>query len=130
MGGGNALTTPVRARLVPELKRVPGFHAALAWQDQEAIGLINCFVGFSTFAARPLLNIHDIVVHRDRRGQGVGRALLAWAEDLARSLDCCKMTLEVLSNNQSARVAYRKAGFVPYELDPAAGHALLLQKKL
>jgi hypothetical protein len=26
--------------------------------------------------------------------------------------------------------SYQRAGFVPYELDPAAGHALLLQKYL
>jgi GNAT superfamily N-acetyltransferase len=130
MGGAGGLAAPVRERLITELRKVPGFHAALAWQDREAVGLINCFTGFSTFAARPLLNIHDVVVRSDRRGQGIGRALLAWAEDLARALDCCKLTLEVLSNNARALAAYRVAGYVPYELDPAAGQALLLQKVL
>ena len=45
----------------------------------EAVGLIDCFAGFSTFAAKPLLNVHDIVVHASRRGQGIAQALLAWA---------------------------------------------------
>lgn len=130
MGGGHALAPAARARLIAELRRVPGYHGALAWHEGEAVGLINCFTGFSTFAARPLLNIHDIVVRSDRRGRGIGRALLEWAQDTARALDCCKLTLEVLSNNHPALRAYRAAGFVPYELDPAAGQAILMQKPL
>jgi GNAT superfamily N-acetyltransferase len=109
---------------------VPGFHGALAWLDGRAVGLIDCFAGFSTFAARPLLNIHDIVVHADVRGRGIGQALLSWAEERARQLGCCKLTLEVLSNNMRAMASYEQAGFAPYVLDPAAGHALLMQKYL
>lgn len=130
MGGGNGLQPAVRARLAPALRDQNGFHGALAWQGDAAVGLINCFAGFSTFAARPLLNVHDIVVRKDVRGCGIGQALLGWAEARARELGCCKLTLEVLSKNEQAMASYRRAGFVPYELDPAAGQALLLQKKL
>jgi GNAT superfamily N-acetyltransferase len=77
-----------------------------------------------------LLNVHDIVVLKDLRGQGIGQALLAWAEQRARELGCCKLTLEVLSNNTQAMASYQQAGFVPYVLDPAAGNALLMQKYL
>ncbi len=130
MGGGAGLSDYVRANLVRELRDLPTFHGALAWRDDEAVGLINCFAGFSTFAAKPLLNIHDIVVRDDSRGQGVGQALLHWAEQRAGDLGCCKLTLEVLSNNTRALAAYQCAGFAPYVLDPAAGHALFLQKTL
>lgn len=130
MGGGNGLSPYARENLVAELRHLPNFHGALARLDGRAVGLINCFAGFSTFAARPLLNIHDIVVHGDRRGTGVGQALLAWAEGRARELGCCKLTLEVLANNGQARKAYERAGFAPYVLDPAAGQALFLQKLL
>ncbi|MBI3759083.1 MAG: GNAT family N-acetyltransferase, partial [Deltaproteobacteria bacterium] len=41
-----------------------------------------------------------------------------------------KLTLEVLSNNTRAMASYQQAGFAPYVLDPAAGHALLMQKYL
>jgi ribosomal protein S18 acetylase RimI-like enzyme len=70
------------------------------------------------------------VVHASLRGQGIGQALLGWAEARARQLGCCKLTLEVLSNNTRAMASYQQAGFAPYVLDPAAGHALLLQKYL
>ena len=130
MGGGSGLSDYAKANLVRELQGQPGFHGALAFNGDQAVGLINCFAGFSTFAAKPLLNIHDIVVHAGARGQGIGRTLLGWAEQRARALGCCKLTLEVLSNNTRALAAYERAGFAPYVLDPAAGHALFLQKYL
>ena len=130
MGGGNPLLPTVKEALIPGLKAFPGFHGALAWQGDVAVGLINCFTGFSTFAARPLLNIHDIVVHAEHRGTGVGQGLLQWAETCAQALGACKLTLEVLSNNTKALLAYERAGFVPYVLDPAAGQALFLHKYL
>ena len=130
MGGGAGLSDYARRHLVDELKSLPTFHGALAYASDEPVGLINCFAGFSTFAAKPLLNIHDIVVHAGARGQGIARALLGWAEQRARVLGCCKLTLEVLSNNTRALAAYERAGFAPYVLDPAAGHALFLQKTL
>ena len=130
MGGGAGLSDYAKNHLVDELKSLPTFHGALAWAGDEPVGLINCFAGFSTFAAKPLLNIHDIVVHAGARGQGIARALLGWAEQRARVLGCCKLTLEVLSNNTRALAAYERAGFAPYVLDPAAGHALFLQKTL
>lgn len=130
MGGGNGLSDDTRANLTGALRDLPTFHGALAFVGDEAVGLINCFVGFSTFAARPLLNIHDIVTRVDRRRQGIGQALLGWAEERAGQLGCCKLTLEVLSGNVRAMASYARAGFEPYVLDPAAGKALLLQKYL
>lgn len=130
MGGGKGLKADVKNCLVAELQKVPHFHGALAWLGTVPVGLINCFVGFSTFAARPLLNVHDIVVRDEHRGAGIGQALLAWAEVTALGLSCCKLTLEVLSNNDRALSAYERAGFTPYVLDPAAGQAIFLQKSL
>jgi GNAT superfamily N-acetyltransferase len=130
MGGGDGLSEYAKLNLVDTIREVPGFHGALAWLDGEPVGLIDCFAGFSTFAARPLLNVHDIVVRAELRRRGIGQALLAWAEQRARQLGCCKLTLEVLSNNTLAMASYAQAGFAPYVLDPAAGQALLMQKHL
>lgn len=130
MGGGEGLAEAVMDELPARLADHPGFVSFLAFAADEAVGLINCFEGFSTFKARPLLNIHDIAVHAGHRGRGVGAALLAAAEGAARARGCCKLTLEVLSNNRPALAAYARAGFAPYQLDPAAGQALFLQKWL
>lgn len=130
MGGGTPLSARTRDELIPRLREQPGYVAFLAYSGERAVGLINCFQGFSTFAARPLLNIHDVAVHAEYRGNGVGRALLAAAETAARTRGCCKITLEVLSNNTPAIAAYDRAGFEPYVLDPAAGQAIFMHKKL
>ncbi|AUN96507.1 GNAT family N-acetyltransferase [Pseudazoarcus pumilus] len=130
MGGGKALPDEVRTTLPQRLAGRAGFVSFLAFVDDEAVGLINCFEGFSTFAAQPLLNVHDIAVLPAHRRRGIARALLAAAEEAARERGCCKLTLEVLSNNHAAMAAYAQQGFAPYELDPAAGRAVFLQKRL
>lgn len=131
MGGGTGLSDYAKSHLVAQLARHPGFVGFIAWDDGgRAVGLINCFEGFSTFAAKPLLNIHDIVVLGGQRGQGIGQALLQAAEAAAQARGCCKLTLEVLSNNHRAVASYARFGFRPYALDPAAGQALFLEKKL
>ena len=130
MGGAEPLSDGVRASLVDGLSRVPGAVALLAYLDGQAVGVTTAFAGFSTFAAKPLLNIHDIAVLPEFRGQGVAQALMAGLEQIARERGCCKMTLEVLSNNHRAQQAYRRFGFAGYALDPEAGEALFWQKKL
>ena len=53
-----------------------------------------------------------MAVARDRRGQGVGSALLAAAVDEARRRDLHKLTLAVFPHNAAAIALYRKFGFV------------------
>ncbi len=86
--------------------------------------------GFSTFACRPLLNLHDLGVAEKFQGRGVGKALLSALEERARDLGCCKITLEVLEGNAVAQGLYRKLGFEGYALDETTGRAMFWQKKL
>ena len=130
MGGGEALKPENTARLCTDLARIEGAASFIAWLDGQAVGLINCFEGYSTFKAKPLLNVHDIAVLPGHRGQGVGQALLKAAQDHAHSRGCCKLTLEVLSGNAQAMASYKRFGFAQYELDPAAGQAQFMQKWL
>jgi GNAT superfamily N-acetyltransferase len=127
-GNGHGLADEVKRELVPGLLAHPGTHVFFAYRAGRVVGIAVCFRGFSTFAARPLLNVHDIAVIPEHRGAGIGRALMARVEACARSLGCCKVTLEVLENNTRARALYTSLGFAPYELD--AGRALFWQKKL
>ena len=130
MGGGEPLSDDVRERLVPALAQVPGAFVLLARLEGELVGIANCFTGFSTFAARPLVNIHDMAVAPAHRGKGIARALFAAIEGEARARGACKITLEVLSGNQRAKELYASLGYGDYQLDPEAGHALFWQKRL
>lgn len=130
MGGRQALSAYCKANLIAELKKRDSVQVVLAFVDQQPAGLAICIEGFSTFACQPLLNIHDFAVTGAFRGQGIARKLLDHIEQLARQRGCCKITLEVLSGNQAARALYTDVGFGSYELDPALGGAIMLQKKL
>lgn len=109
-GGGAPLPRDARERLGAGLAAHPTARAWLAF-DGEAVGVCVGFLGFSTFHARPLLNIHDLAVLATHRGRGIGRALLAAAEDAARAAGCCKLTLEVQEDNLPARQLYQRFGF-------------------
>jgi ribosomal protein S18 acetylase RimI-like enzyme len=130
MGGGEALNPENAARLCSDMARIAGAASFIAWLEAKPIGLINCFEGYSTFKAQPLLNVHDIAVLPGQRGQGVGQALLQAAQEYARARGCCKLTLEVLSGNAQAMASYKRFGFTQYELAAAAGQAQFMQKWL
>lgn len=130
MGGGHPLAEYVRQELIPQLQQRSDYVGVIAFRDDKPAGLVNAFEGFSTFQARPLMNIHDVVVAQEFRGSGLSQRLMSELERIAKERGCCKLTLEVLSNNTVAQNAYRKFGFAAYELDPEAGQALFWQKKL
>jgi len=130
MGNGRDLPAEIQQRLVPGLRAHPTTLIFLAYRDDEAVGIVTGFVGFSTFAARPLINIHDLHVAREHRGHGVGRSLLQAVETEARLLGCCKLTLEVQEHNEAALALYRRYGFVGGQYEPGAGVVLFREKKL
>ena len=130
MGGAESLSLDTRQQLAIELAKRPHAFSVLAFIAGEPVGLVNCFEGFSTFACRPLVNIHDVVVIASARGQGISQKMLTKVEEIARQRGCCKMTLEVLEGNEVALGAYRKLGFSDYQLDPKMGRALFWQKSL
>ena len=95
-GGGEALTTFAKENLVKELAARPQAFSVLAYAGEQPVGLINCIEGFSTFACRPLVNVHDVTVMASHRGQRVAEKMLVLVEQIARERGACKLTLEVL----------------------------------
>ena len=130
MGGGEPLPEATRQTLVSALQKRPEARILLAFEEGRPVGLLNGFEGFSTFKAKPLFYVHDLVTHENVRGKGVGRALLQAAEAWALQTNCCKLTLEVLSGNHPAKTLYEKEGYMPYQLDPQTGLAEFWEKPL
>lgn len=130
MGGNQPLSGYARANLVAELARRPTAGALIALQDGMPAGLAIYFEGFSTFACKPLLNLHDLMVSERFRGRGIAQRLLAALDDAAARRGCCKITLEVLQGNEPAKALYRKIGYQGYELAGDTGQAMFWQKKL
>ena len=120
----------VQKNLIPELANLPNAFSILCYVDGVAAGLANCFFGFSTFKCQPLVNIHDVVVVKQFRGQGLSQRLLDEVQRVAMKRNCCKLTLEVLEGNETAKKAYSNFGFQAYQLGAENGNALFWQKAL
>jgi ribosomal-protein-alanine N-acetyltransferase len=65
---------------------------------------------------RPLGHVKDIAVHPDRRGEGIGRALLERA--LSTLSEARSIKLEVRESNRVAIDLYRDYGFEPLRRRP------------
>ena len=132
MGGGQPIDSGILGTLLPELAKRPFAFSVLAFVDGQPAGLLNCFEGFSTFAARPLVNVHDCIVRSEYRRRGISTKMLEHCEAEARERGCCKVnrwilyckadefhtkiwwavqvTLEVLEDNEPAKNVYAKFG--------------------
>lgn len=130
MGGNEALSDYVKQNLIAKLRKQNNVFSVICYVDGKPAGLVNCVTGFSTFAAKPLVNIHDVVVLSEFRGKQLSQIMLEKVEKIAIEMGCCKLTLEVLEGNKIAQNAYVKLGFSGYELDPEMGQAIFWQKKL
>ena len=130
MGGGDGISDYVKQNLIAQLKAKPGTLVLLAYDQSQPIGLAISFEGFSTFQAKPLLNLHDFAVSSHARGKGVAKAMLEKLESISKQRGYCKITLEVLEGNSRAQKIYKDFGFHSYSLEPTMGRALFLDKGL
>jgi len=110
-GDGKPLSAEARASLIPGLIKHGKSRVFLAYEGDVPAGLAICFIGFSSFKAKPLVNVHDLAVVPQFRGQGIGKALLEAVAADARALGCGKVTLEVRADNARAIDLYRRVGF-------------------
>ena len=125
--GGEEISDSVKARLMPELRK-RGIIVFMGYYNEEPAGIAIVMTGFSTFACKSLLNIHDFGVMGAFRRKGIGQAMMEAITLYASENDCVKITLEVLEKNKPAWDCYIKAGFKPYVLNPELGWAVEMQK--
>jgi GNAT superfamily N-acetyltransferase len=86
----------------------------VAENDQgERVGFMHLQKTQDFFTARPNCHIADLAVTQAYEGRGVGKALLAHAEQWAREHRCQLLTLAVFPANQRARSLYESAGYGP-----------------
>ncbi len=114
MGRDAALPDEVVDRVLTGLISHPTSLVFLARLDGSAVGMATCFIGFSTFLAKQLINIHDLVVAQRHQQCGIGSDMLDAIYAYAQRADYCAVTLEVMAANP-ARQLYIKKGFLGLE---------------
>jgi GNAT superfamily N-acetyltransferase len=76
----------------------------------ELVGKLELFLGWKSTSGRFGL-IRRFVIHPAWRGRGIGRRLLAAAEEAAREAGCAFLELSVDEENDGARRFYGSLGF-------------------
>jgi ribosomal protein S18 acetylase RimI-like enzyme len=115
MGGHGKMDEKLASEIIEGLLLQPNYLFFLATCNGEYAGLANCFVNFSTFKAKPLINIHDFSVSPAYRKKGIGEAMMARIIGYARGKGYAKVNLEVRHDNIGAQNLYKKVGFVECE---------------
>ncbi len=90
----------------------PGSHVFVAENDDgERVGFIHLQTVKDFFSDGQNGHISDLAVDKEHDGEGVGRALLAYAERWAREHKYRHLQLAVFPGNERAKAIYEKAGF-------------------
>lgn len=115
MGAQKPFESSMHDKVLNDLKQHPSYTGFLLKSDTSYVALANCFVNYSTFQAKHLINIHDYIVSSNQRGNGFGKELLNQIIEYAKECDYCRLSLEVRDDNVKAKALYQKLGFKPDE---------------
>jgi GNAT superfamily N-acetyltransferase len=91
----------------------PYAEVVLAEDAGRPVGFALFFHNFSTFLGRPGIYLEDLFVLPERRGQGIGRMLLAHLARLAVERGCGRLEWAVLDWNKEAIKFYERLGARP-----------------
>jgi len=98
----------------------PAATLTLQWRDEETWGPMPDDAGY----------VHGLAVRRLYGGRGLGRALLAWAEDRARAAGRAYLRLDCMAKNAALRAYYEGAGFTERMDVPHDDWSALYEKRV
>jgi len=86
-----------------------GLHSAKAFNGDELVAIV--LYEFITNDFTKYVILHDLVVHRQKRRQGIGNEVLVWFKDQAISAGVKRIFLESGINNHGAHIFFKNLGF-------------------
>jgi GNAT superfamily N-acetyltransferase len=97
-----------------------------AWRGEELVGYTCLYWHFSSVSAIETVLMNDLYVDADARGEGVGRALIEAAAEVARERGSARLEWSTAPTNRTAQRLYdsfgaEKSTWIEYSLpvDPA-----------
>lgn len=94
--------------------------------DHKIIGMVNLLFTISTAAGGFVIQMEDVIIHPDHRGQGFGSQLLSYVIDFARKKNFMRITLLTDKISAESQRFFQRFGFqfshmIPMRmlLDPA-----------
>ncbi len=83
-------------------------HAALAWQDGKAVGLVHFIYHRSTWSVQDSCYLQDLFVAPDVRGAGLGRLLIEHVYATTAQAGCAKVHWLTHETNATAIQLYER----------------------
>ncbi|MDB5101907.1 MAG: family N-acetyltransferase [Cyanobacteria bacterium RYN_339] len=106
----------------------PAAHVLIGVVDGEVAGFALYFTSYSTFLTRPGIYLEDLFVRPDRRGSGLGKALLAKLAAICVERGYGRLEWSVLDWNEPAIKFYEAMGARPMDgwtVNRVTGEALV-----
>jgi ribosomal protein S18 acetylase RimI-like enzyme len=97
--------------LLEGLRNHPTAFILFLLYDGSYAGMTTCFVNYSTFKLKPYLYVHDVVILKELRCKGLGKAMMEKLVSISKERDYCKIALEVREDNPAAQKLYKSLGF-------------------
>ena len=91
------------------------FRTLIADWDRTPAGFALFFTSYSTWLGHHGIRLEDLYVTPERRGQGIGKALLAALARITIEEGCDRLEWDVLTWNEPALAVYRSLGVVTQE---------------
>ena len=111
---GDKQAVPVaRARKVlARIRSYPDYDLYVAVHDGEIVGTFALLIMDNlAHGAAPSGVVEDVVVRRDWQRRGVGRRMMAWAQERCRARGCYKLALSSNRQRLAAHRFYAALGF-------------------
>ena len=109
---GSVLPLDQAKGILARFGNYPDYHLHLALYEDKVIGVFALLImdNFGHLGARSAV-LEDVVVAEGVRGQGVGKRMMEYANDLCRQKGCYKMTFSSNMNRDPAHRFYESLGF-------------------
>lgn len=108
-------TEKIDISIIGKLKKLSTTKIYLCENCNDIIGIAVCFIGFSTYKQRELLNIHDFFIRKEWQGKGIGKKFLQYIDKECVKNNLCRVTLEVYGDNTNAIKLYNQSGYIGNE---------------
>jgi len=114
---GSVLPLEEAQRVLARFRDYPYYRLHVAELEGELVGTFALlFMDNLGHRGAPSAVLEDVVVAQELRGQGIGKEMMAYANEICRQRGCYKMTFSSNLNREPAHrfyesLGYRKHGF-------------------
>jgi GNAT superfamily N-acetyltransferase len=109
---GSVLSLDEANRIFSKIKSYPDYRLHVALAGDKVIGVFALLIMDNLgHMGAPSAILEDVVVAEGVRGQGIGKRMVDYANDLCRRKGCYKMTFSSNINREAAHRFYESLGF-------------------